>query len=905
MNRREIDFPLKDAPLREDVSTLGALVGEVLEEQGGERLLNTVETARIAAIGRREGDAASVRELARSIGSLSPGEAQEVVRAFSTYFQVTNLAEQVHCIRRRREELRSDAGPQAGSLEDAVQKLAQTGQSLEAVQMLLDELRIEPVFTAHPTEATRRTILEKHLRIAQRLVERLDPSLTQPEGQVALARIRTEIASLWQTEEYPSAQRTVSDELEHVLFYITDILYRIVPPFYEALEDAFVRVYGSAARRLRVPPVVRFASWVGGDMDGNPNVSAETIRSALNQHRRLILGLYQRELDGLYRQLSQSLSRVDVSRDVLRGIDRYALQFFDVFKSISARHHDMPYRLLIRFIQARLSATGGDEPNGYAHADAFVDDLRRIASSLTANKGIQAGLFAVRRLIRRAQTFGFHLAALDIRQDALVHKSVVGKLLGEQDWAAWPPEKRAERLLQALETEGAPGLPEDDEGHRTLAVFRAIADCRTRFGARAIGPYIISMARNVDDVLTVLLLARWGGLVEENDRIPLDVAPLFETVSDLDRAPGVMAALLACPAYRRHLAARQDRQMVMIGYSDSNKDGGFAAARWALRQAQAALVDVAEAAGVDLVLFHGRGGTISRGGGDLDRAVLSSPCGTMRGRLRVTEQGEIIHTKYGLRGTAMRELERTTGAVALSVVQPMTSDDKLALWKPVMETIAEVSRRAYRALVYEHPGFFAYFRQATPIDVIERMQIGSRPSSRRSQQGIQDLRAIPWVFAWTQSRHMLPGWFGLGAGLEAAVARHTRVAVADAVRDWPFLNALLAEVEEVLGKADMDIAAEYARLAGEEGRPIFSQIRKEYDRTVDLVLKLNGTKALLEKDAALQRSIVLRNPYIDPISMLQVDLLHQWRATDRKDDERFYPLLATVNGIAEGLQNTG
>jgi len=436
-------------------------------------------------------------------------------------------------------------------------------------------------------------------------------------------------------------------------------------------------------------------------------------------------------------------------------------------------------------------------------------------------------------------------------------------------------------------------------------VFRAIAECRTRYGAHAIGPYIISMAHGVDDVLTVLLLARWGGLAEADGAVPLDVAPLFETLDDLRDAPDVLRGLLEDDLYRAHLRFRGNRQVVMLGYSDSNKDGGIAASRWAVQRAQAALVATLEPAGIDLTIFHGRGGTVSRGGGKLTRAVLSAPPGSVRGRLRVTEQGEVISANYGLRGIALRTLEQAVGAVAVATALPPNPDARAPQWEALMDDIAATSHAAYRALAYDDARFVQYFRLATPIDVIERMPMGSRPPARRSGSGIEQLRAIPWVFAWTQSRSVLPGWFGLGTALERAVARHGEDAVAEMLRHWPFLKALVDDVEMVLAKADIGIAARYAQLAGALEPVFFPVIEAEFDRTVGLVLRLKGTTALLDEDPVVQRAIRLRNPYVDPMSLLQVDLLARWRAAGRADDELFGALLATVRGIAQGLQNTG
>lgn len=903
MNKREIYFPLKDAGLRNDVRLLGTLVGEVIEEQGGEVLFHLVESARIAAIHRRESEPDA--DLSVLVSQLDTTQAGEIIRGFSTYFQVVNIAEKLHRIRRSRDYLRSGSGPQPGGIEDAIRKIIRTGLSMEDMQNLLNTIRIEPVFTAHPTEATRRTILEKHLRIAQRLGERLDPYHIPREDQALIERIRFEISSLWQTEEHPDAKRTVHDELEHVLFYITDILYRILPAFYEVLEDALNEVYGTPQHNWQLPPLITFASWVGGDMDGNPNVNAQTIQHTLSQHRTLIFKNYHQEISALYRQLSQSLSRVGVNPVILETINTYKEMFPTVYENIPARHQNMPYRMLLRLIQARLQATQNDDANKYKTPIEFTTDLRHIVQSLQDNKGVNAGQFTVKRLLRRAETFGFHLATLDIRQDALLHRNVMAELLNQKNWIDTPPQQRAQKLIEAIEQGTSPQQSDDPEVKRTLDVFHTIQKCRDQFGINAIGPYIMSMTQNIDDIYTVLLFAHWSGLGHADGSVDIDIAPLFETVEDLNRAPEIMSQLLENPLYKKHLQNRDNRQIVMIGYSDSNKDGGILAARWALRNTEMALVDIMKKHNVELTIFHGRGGTVSRGGGKLERAILSAPHGTVRGRLRVTEQGEIINAKYSLRGIAVRELEQMTGAVLQATAISQRPNKHQEADDNILETMAQASRQAYRQLVYDHPHFWHYFRHATPIDVIERMQIGSRPASRRAQTGIQDLRAIPWVFSWTQTRQILPGWYGLGTGLKEAIKQHGAKATEEVVNTSAFLRSFLEDIEMVLAKTDMEIGQHYAQLAGDQGHDIFQAIQSEYQRTVDHILTLKNNAQLLDDDPTLQRAIRLRNPYVDPMSLLQVDLLKRWRESDRKDEEIFDALLATVNGIAEGLQNTG
>ena len=904
MDPRRVSFPAKDEPLRQDVSVLGALVGEVLKEQGGEELFERVEAARKAAIARREGGSEGEAALERVVCDLAPRDAADLVRGFSTYFRVVNLAEKVHRIRRRRDHLR-EGSVQSWGLVDALERLKAAGLSRAESENLLAGLLIEPVFTAHPTESTRRTILEKEQRIARALVDRLDPSRTPDEEAAALSRVRLEITTAWQTEEHPSERPTVGDEREHVLFYLNDVIYRIVPAYYEALEEAVAAVYGE--RDTEFSGILRFASWVGGDMDGNPNVTAETVRETLHRHRALILGRYRDSVRALARHLSQSLSRVAVSERVSERVEYYGGLFPEALERVRPRHRDMPYRVLLRMMVARIEATHEDTDRGYGEPAELLDDLRIIEESLAEQRGDHAGRFAVRRLRRRVETFGFHLATLDVRQDALLHRRVVGRLIGvgSEEWLVLPAAEREKRIRSALAS-GAPPVGEPDEMESaTLEVFRAIDQCRARYGSRATGPFIVSMTEGADDVLSVLLLARWAGLVSGDGDVPLDVAPLFETVGDLVAAPEIVRALFADPLYGEHLAARGRRQTIMVGYSDSNKDGGLAAARWSLQQAQAHLTRVAVEAEVDLTIFHGRGGTVSRGGGKTHRAVMAAPEGSVAGKLRMTEQGETIDAKFGLRGIAMRTLERVTASVALATGLPRAAEPREDSWRRMMETVAAASRKAYVELVYQTPEFLAYFRRATPIDLIERMRIGSRPASRRSGGGVEDLRAIPWVFSWTQSRHMLPGWYGLGSGLARCVEEHGEELVAEMVREWIFLRTLIEDAEMVLAKSDLGIAARYAALAGDVGEQLFPRIEAEHRLVVELVLRLKGAETLLEGDPTLQRSIRLRNPYVDPMSELQVDLLRRWRKTERRDGDLYQALLATVHGIAEGLQNTG
>ena len=906
LRRQDITFEEKDQSLRDDVRTLGAMVGDLILEQNGPELFELVENARLRAIRRREGNEKPGEELSTLVGELDPETASQLIRAFSTYFQMVNTAEKVHRIRRRRDYLRDVRMYQPGGLEDSLIKLKASGKTIDDVQDLLNSMSIEPVFTAHPTESTRRTMLRKEQNIVKHLVDLLNPTMTPQETTAALQNIRLLATTGWQTAEHSAEQMTVADELEHVLFFITDVLYRAMPPFYEDIRSALDRIYGDEAKQLEIPNIVNFGSWVGGDMDGNPNVNAKTIRATLARQRSLILDLYFNECAAIAAKLSQSADCASFGQGMLDKIEEYRGIFPNAYHAVPARHREMPYRVFLRLVQARLQSTYDDDIYPYEKVEELVKDVELVAESLAFNKGRHAGLFLVQRLLRRIHTFGFHMVTLDVRQDAEVHRKVIGECLGEDDWLELPAAERAERIIDAINTRENAPMTLSTQARKTIAVFQAIAFCRRKYGKRAIGPFIVSMTEGADDILSVLLLAQWGELHNRRGEVPLDVAPLLETVDDLHAGPDILKALLSSDLYRDHLKRRKNRQTIMIGYSDSNKDGGLASSRWAIQNAQEMLVNAMSSEDIELTLFHGRGGTVSRGGSKTHVSVLGAPPGTVNGRLRVTEQGEIINEKYGLRGIALRTLEQITGSVALATAMPRHRGNDMPEWHDIMDDIAAESRNAYRKLVYDSPEFYDYFRKATPLDVIQRMRIGSRPSSRRSQSSIDDLRAIPWVFAWTQARFTLPGWYGLGTGLAKAVDKYGKEAFSDMFREWFFLRSLVADAEMVLAKSDLGIAELYSRLAGDElHEQFFPKIHAEFELTRDLILDHSDHESILEGDITLQRAIMLRNPYVDPISLMQVDLLSRWRATNHEDNEVFDALLATVNGIAHGLQNTG
>jgi len=904
--RQNIHFPAKDIALRDDVHALGGLVGEVLRDQGGDRLLEQVEADRKASIRCRDGEPEAAVEVLVRAGERTPAEARDLIRAFSSWFQVVNLAEKVHRIRRRRAyQSRSDR-PQPGGIGDCLFRLKAAGVDAEGVLQLLAGTTIYPVFTAHPTESTRRTVLRNQQRIADLMVERINPALTPAERRAVMDRIRFEVTTGWQTEEHPRDRLTVADEREHVIFYLSEVIYRVVPALYEEIEFWLEHVYELERGSFEVPCLLRFGSWVGGDMDGNPDVHAKTIRETLHRQQRVIISTYFQECLGLADKLSQSASRVRVSHELEQRIADYTMILPAARAATPARHDRMPYRVFLHQVAERLRTTYDGRPNAYENAATFVADLEAAAASLRENGGRYAGLFPVERLLRRARTFGFHLATLDVRQRTEVHHHVIAQGLGLAGWESLPQADRTRALSEAIGRDQGPLTALDAIGRRTLAVFEAMTHCRSRYGRQAVGDYVVGGAAGPDDVLAVLLLARWAGATDQpSGQVPLDIAPLFDTHAVLERCGAVLRELCAEAPYRLHLEGRGRRQAVVIGFSESNKECGIAASRFAVYRAQADLVEAARDLGIEVGIVHGRGGTVSRGGGPIEVLVQSSPPGAVHGCLRATEQGEVVNNNYGLHSIALRTFEQAVNAVTLSAAGQRQPPQDVGRHLEVMATLAAASRRRYCDMVFGQPGFADYFHSVTPIDVIERMQVGSRPIFRGGSKGLESMRPTPWVFAWTQSRHSIPGWFGVGTGLETVARDLGATRLSQAWANWPFFSHLLDDVEAQLARADLGIAALYDALAPAGLRGFAEQMRQEHAMAVRWITWIKGEVDLLDDDQRMQRSILLRSPYLDPMHYMQVDLLRRWRATDRADAEIFRALLASISGIAQGLQATG
>ena len=908
VNREDIHFPPRHSPLREDIHTLGGMLGEVLLEQGGQALFERVEQDRLAAIDWRAHDA-GVESLAMRVRGRAPEQARDLVRAFSMWFQLVNIAEKVHRIRRRREYFQQDGDrPQPGGVEDALAELKSQGLTLPEVLKLLEQLSIEPILIAHPMESTRRTQLRRQQRLAELLLERSNPTLAPSERRGLLARARFEVTTEWQTAEHPRERLTVADEREHVIFYLNEVLYRIVPAFYHEIASALAKLYAVEAETLELPSILRFGTWVGGDMDGNADVHAKTLRDTLARQQQVIINTYYAECGELAQRLSQSASRVQVLPALQRRLDEYRTLLPGAHLAAPARHDVMPYRVLLSHIAERLHRTYDGRPNGYEHVRQFRDDIALIAASLRTNAGVHAGYYLVRRLLARIDTFGFHLATLDVRQRTDVHHEVLAQGLDDPQWPTRTPRERFARLLEILERDIGPAGVFDALGKRSLAVFDAIMQGRHRYGPDAVGLYIVSGAATADDVLAPLVLARWAEAYDrKTGEVALDVAPQFDTVATLDSCGDAMRQLLGEHVYRRHLEARGRLQTVLVGFSESNFESGIVASRLAAYRAQRGLTRALRGAREGHMLVYSRGGSIPRGGGRIDALLRAAPAESVSGVLRFTEQGEGINQNYGLRPNAMRTLERAFASLALATlaVRRGIAVQEGAAMADCANLVAATSSEAWRELTRSDARFSDFFRAVTPIDVIERMQIGSSQAVRNPRGEVAQVSPVAWVYAWSQSRHMLPGWYGAGSGLARAMADRGLDQLRRCYRGWPFFRSLIDDIEAMLARTDLRIASWYERLAPPGLRSFAAPIAAEYERSRALLLEVKESHELLDGDRTLQRAIALRNPYVDPMNLMQVDLLERWRASGRKDRALFEALLASVSGIARGLQTTG
>ena len=904
-------------PLAREVRLLGALLGQVIIEQAGTSTYETVERIRRRAIALRRGDDPMERDRqAQDLDALDLGATEAVVSAFSLYFQLVNLAESNGRVRalRRRERTARD-GLLDDSVAEAVARLRRAGRTDSELDAILSRLQVSLVLTAHPTEARRRTTLVALRRCAV-LLERLDdPRLTPSEDREIRRRLREEITLLWRTSDLRVVAPEPLDEVRSAMAIFDATLFTVAPRLYRATDAALDAPRGRAVRTGERPPGVpaflRYGSWIGGDRDGNPFVTAETTERTLRIQADHVLRGYEAVVMRLMQTVSAAIhGDRGAPRGLAMRLGRDAEDLPETDRQLRRRFPEEPFRQRFGFIAERLRRTrvaltddAGPRSGHYASPDALDAELVELQAALVDEGLGRVAWGELAELRWQVATFGFHLASLEIRQHSDVHHAALSAL--------------AERgSAPDLGRELSPGVSLGE----VLATFRAIAAAQARFGVEACRRFIVSFTAEPRDVTDVLVLARTAAGPDGEPPI-LDVVPLFESTQALTTAGPILDALLTDPAYRAHLAGRDDRQEVMLGYSDSNKESGFLAAAWMLHDAQVHLVDVAHRHGVELTLFHGRGGAIGRGGGPANRAILGSAPGSLDGRLKLTEQGEVIAANYADPAIARRHLEQLTGAVLIASTPEHDAVAAAALRDggPILAELAATARQAYRALVHEDPGFAAFFRDITPIAELSDLRLGSRPSARgrarnESAPSIDALRAIPWTFAWSQSRINLPGWYGLGSALEAYRAAHGDAGLADIARlyrTWPFLSSVLDNAEMILAKADMGVARRYASLVstddGDDGRR-WAAIEAEFHRTVSCLLQVTGRDALLDGAPVLQRSIGLRNPYVDSLSELQVRLLARLRAMDPDDPERGRVLRLvqlTVNGVAAGLQNTG
>lgn len=878
-----------------DIRYLGRILGDVIRAYGGDKLFRQTEYIRSSSVDRHRG-IAGAEAIDPGLDALSLDDTIAFVRGFMLFSMLANLAEDRQGVA---------AEPEA-TVAAAIAKLKGDGIDGAAIAALLSASLVAPVLTAHPTEVRRKSVLDHKNRVAE-LMRLRDAGLDEtPEGDVIEEAIRRQVVLLWQTRPLRTQKLFVADEIDNALTYLRDVFLPVVPKLYARWEKELGQ---------RPAPFLRVGSWIGGDRDGNPFVTAETLQQATSRNAAAVLGHYIDQVHALGAELSVSSS--------LAAVPEAVEALAEASGDGAASRGDEPYRRALSGIYARLSATyvaiTGKAPprpaplkgEPYPAPADFRRDLATIAGGLASgSKGQFTGIGALGRLIRAVEVFGFHLATLDMRQNSAVHERVLAELFKvsgvEADYLALDEEARVALLRKELAVNrplAASWHEWSEETAGELAIVHAAAAVRKKLGNDAIVQWIISKAESLSDLLEVHVLAREGGLWSSESIDTLMVVPLFETIADLDDAPAIMTAYFALPEIGPHVAAR-GHQEVMIGYSDSNKDGGYMTSTWGLHQASAALTPVFEAADTAMQLFHGRGGAVGRGGGSAFAAIRAQPAGTVQGRIRITEQGEVIAAKYGTIDSAATNLEAMVSASLLASLEPESkSDTDGARFAEAMDALSETAFGAYRGLVYDTPAFRDFFRAMTPIAEIAGLKIGSRPSSRTKSTAIEDLRAIPWVFSWAQARTMLPGWYGTG---EAFAAFEDKALLADMAQSWPFFAALLGNMEMVLAKSDMGIAARYAELAGhvDGHEAIFGRIRDGWNRAHDGLLDITGQTRLLEKNPALEASIRLRLPYIEPLNLLQIELMKRHRAGET-DPRIAEGIQLTINAIATALRNSG
>ena len=909
-----------DPALRNDVRFLTSLLGKIIQEQEGASFFRVIEKIRKLAKASRASHAGEVRELQRLTEKLSYSAALKVARAFTIYFQLVNVAEESQRIRR----IRWYESQPGQSLE---MSLAWTAHRLKgvrpaALQRVLKQAQVMPVLTAHPTEVRRRTTMDHLVDIASALEKWHGSEATLLDRARQERSIRESLEILWATNEARQRKLTVADEVSQTLFFVERTILGLIPEIYDRLGDLARSV--DSSRKTPVPTLLRFGSWVGADRDGNPAVTAEVTWTTAQAHRKLILQFYQQRLEELIRKFSQAETLLPVTPALKASVEKDRRDLPEMARLLERFEGSELYRKKLSFIHARALKTAAGQPGGYPSPQKMAQDLRLIESSLRSC-GSRYAVTEVQQLTRQVETFGFHLAQLEFREHRDRILQAVGEILPKilkrpVDYKTLPEGKRQRvlRLRQVL----AHREPASHDHRRASPVTLDVLDqFRAMKKIQELDPnlartYLVSMSQAPSDLLAVLALAAWTGLAS------FDAVPLFETIPDLARSEEVMTALWKDPVYRRYLASRGRHQEVMLGYSDANKDGGYLAANWALYRAQGRLVRAAERLGVQLVLFHGKGGTIDRGGGLSHRAILAQPFAAPSGRIKITEQGEVVAAKYSHPVIALRNLEQMLSAVLLANLGPVSrvGERQLKRWEGMMEELSLASESAYRSFVFENPDFLSYYAQATPIQIfLETPMAGTRPGARpgslpkgRKNFPLKGLRAIPWVFSWIQSRHMLSSWYGIGSAIESFRRRHGESGLRELsgmVRDWPYARVVWENAQASLAKTDLKIARAYAGLVQPPSlrERVFHQIQTEYARAIHGLQEITGHPQLLETQPVLRHSILLRNPYVDPLHALQVRCLREIRRRKGRPHQRKWLelLKLTVHGIAYGMKSTG
>lgn len=954
------DISSKDLPLRDDVRLLGRILGDTLREQEGEASFHLIENVRRAAVNfRKTQDDRDRVQLEQILDALSPSEALVVVRAFSYFSQLSNIAEDLHHNRRHRSHLKAGSAPKDGSLLLALARAEKSHIGTDVLQAFLDSALISPVLTAHPTEVQRKSILDCQLIISSLMSNRDRMDMTPEDLEENENALRRFVLILWQTRMLRTSKLNVRDEIKNGLEFYRYTFLNEIPKIYANLE---AQLEARFDKDIKVPPLLRVGSWIGGDRDGNPFVTHDVMLDAVQQHSALAFEHYLEETHVLGTRLSLTDRLVDVS-DALRKLS-------DASPDKAAHRLDEPYRRALILIYSRLSATAkllghktaklrpvSEHVTAYASPQEFIADLDVLIDSLYKHGAVYLARGRLANLRRAVEVFGFHLAPLDMRQHSAVIEQTISELFsqsgcdtllaktadcgnsrlsappapegstppcrGDTGKANYQDLDEAERravLLDALQSgkpllaDASPSANLEQFGavaQSELRIMQAAAQIHQRFGRAALPNHIISMTTTVSDMLELALMLQQVGLLESgSQQLHINIIPLFETIGDLRGCGVIMDELFAIPYYRSLLKSRGNTQEVMLGYSDSNKDGGYLTANWELYKAEVELVQVFAKHGVELRLFHGRGGTVGRGGGPSYDAILAQPPGSVNGQIRITEQGEVISSKYSNPEIGRRNLETLIAATfeATLLDHPHDADGNPEYMR-IMEALSLDAFAAYRKLVYETPGFTDFFFAATPIREIAELNIGSRPSSRKASDRIEDLRAIPWVFSWGLNRTLLPGWFGFGSAVKRFVEREGKTGLAQLramYKSWPFFRGLMSNMDMVLSKTDMGIASSYAELVPdvELRERVFGMIDREWEDTLEMLFSVTGNKALLQDNPAFARSLLTRTPYIDPLNHLQVALLQRHRAGD--NDERVKRAIhLTINGIATGLRNSG